>query len=131
MAFDAVQLAGRQACIDHHRPGIQAAQGEQGGDQQAAVLGHQHDPVASPHAILDQLRLQQLDGQAQLTVTEGDSAFMHGRAGGVFAAMAVQQQVQALRQFGNDCIALKHQRFSARRIRLRAITSCWICVVPS
>ena len=133
VACYAVDLARRQPCIDVDDPRVDAGASEDQRHLQRAVLAHHHQAVAGAHVQLAQQLRGAFHTVLQLRVGPAAASFMQRRcvrrARRPVGGNGRQARRQAGQQGGNVHRGLLH--FCAALIMLRAMTICWICVVPS
>ena len=130
---DGVDLARRQPCIDVDDPRVDAGGSKNQRHLQRAVLAHHHQAVAGAHVQPAQQLRGAVHTVLQLGVGPAVAPFMQRgrvrRARRPIDGDGRQARRQVGQQGGNVHRGLLH--FCAALIMLRAMTICWICVVPS
>ena len=132
MGADARKLRRGKAGVDERRPGLEPACRHQGRDGGDTVLEHDEHAVAAAHAGLAQVLLhdvhraaKRVPGQtAPIMIDQRER--IRGRR-----RVALDEVVDAARQGIEIEGRLRRHHPRASLIMARAMTSCWICVVPS
>jgi hypothetical protein len=141
MREDRVHLAGRQPGVERHGPGAQPRRSQDRGDRPDAVLQHDRDPIASPHAERAKACGEPIDRAVERRVGEGHEAVCHrgplGRRARPMAHRLVKPAEEVARQRAASRSHLRRggghgwDQPAASRSISRAMISCWICEVPS
>ncbi|MNS66310.1 hypothetical protein D3C72_995190 [compost metagenome] len=130
---DGVDFARRQPRIDVDDPRVDAGGREDQRHLQRAIFAHHHQAVAGAHVQLVQQQRRMFHTVLQLRIGPEATTFMQrrriGRARRPVGGDGRQAHRQAGQQGGDVHRGLLH--FCAALIMLRAMTICWICVVPS
>ena len=134
MVADAVDFAVGQAGVDDHRPGVALARRQDQGDGGEAVLADDHHPVAAAHPQPVEMAGGKPDRLSEAAVApflppveQGGGVRRPFRPGERSVADARRQRRHHPGEVGNR----PPHSHAASRIMLRAMTSCWIWVVPS
>ncbi len=107
MRGDRIEFGGRQPCVRHERPRVEAGGREQQHDLRDAVFRDDHHAVAALHAEARQPRGRRIDGLRQIAVRQAARILDQRRLRGRLRGPARGHVGDATRQRGEQRIDIE------------------------